>query len=269
MESIDLRSRVYQDQEEKFDYSDTMINKLQEYYRANPSALSDIIILASDGVEIKTHKFLLSLTSDFFKAMFKFEPNKKIFEIKNFDSKVLSTVIQSMVKIDFEAIEEVGLMEMLEAATYFQMKSLAHVLSTYILKSEASVENVIDLIIYNQSLNDQTMLSGCSFVIKQNYEKVFKSGLLKTLDISSLLSVFKEAKHEDLSFRSTKSIQDFNSPDELQIEIHYAKYLVEVLEEQEKLDYLTKFIDECFTKDEFYLATTLDMSIGKYVITIP
>ena len=175
--------------QELFDSS--LVIGLREFYRKSWPSFSDVSIKCSDGKSIEAHKLLLSIRSDYFAALFRQEPDLQIINVPNFDSEVMRIVIKSMVQIDVKDFEQVGFVELLRAADYFQMKELMKVTSEIIVE-DISNENLADLFDLTQSLYSPVLEDGCIDFIKKDFMTCYLSGIFRSLPQNLIEKLFSK-----------------------------------------------------------------------------
>ena len=57
------------------------------------SGFCDFKIICKNGEEYKCHKFILASRSEYFRAMFRFEPKKETLELKDFDGPLTDIIL--------------------------------------------------------------------------------------------------------------------------------------------------------------------------------
>lgn len=91
-----------------FKSGSTLLTNFKQLFSDEESA--DVTVKASDGVELRVHKLILTTQSTVFKTMFNIEMTEKersVVEIKDFDSKVLKELFRFMYCGEVETNEEI------------------------------------------------------------------------------------------------------------------------------------------------------------------
>lgn len=119
----------------------SMMNSSKELF--NDRENGDVTIKASDGHEIRVHKFPLIMRSKTFKTMFEIDMTEKqtgIVEIKDFDSTVLNELFRFIYYNEVEGIGDVY-DELLRAAKRYEIGGISEMCERYIIQNFESFES--------------------------------------------------------------------------------------------------------------------------------
>lgn len=232
----------------------SLMVKLKKMYKGDPYPYCDVSLTASDGKQVHGHKLLMALRSDYFAALFTYEPTKSNFQVPQFDSKLLEVIIKSMVEINLQDIEEVGFVEYLQAADFLQLIDLVDAVSKLISIKEITFDNVFDILELTKNINAPVLEQGCLKFIKENIRHSEIQGRLKTLSIDSLLKVFAEPR-PDLKDQFDRKL------DKLAVILLHLDILFNILKEKNEEDFFYRFLDTCFVRDHLYFFATLDKTV--------
>ena len=91
--------------------------------------ITDFKIICRNGEEFKCFKFVLASRSDYFQAMFNFDPQKDTLELSNFDGPLMDIILNSFISIDprIYDLNSNRLIEVAKISDYFQMMELTEV----------------------------------------------------------------------------------------------------------------------------------------------
>ena len=67
------------------EYEESFVTESLKMLEKDESDLCDFKIICKNAEEYKCHKFILASRSEYFRAMFRFEPKKETLELKDFD----------------------------------------------------------------------------------------------------------------------------------------------------------------------------------------
>ena len=179
-------SEKYQDQ------SDASLTKnLREFYKNQYPNFCDLSIKCADGQVVEAHKLILVLKSEYFSALFRQQPTLSELNLPQYEAPLIRVIIKSLVEINCEELEKHGLVEVLRAADYFQIKDLVDIISDLIAEN-ISEENLLDVLELTETVHSPSLENGCVSLIKENLEKFIKDGLVIKLSKKILLKLFSK-----------------------------------------------------------------------------
>ena len=238
---------------------DVLIKKLKTFYKNKLSKHHDVTFICSDGKPIYGHKLVMSLRSDYFDTLFQYEPNKVQFDMPQFDSKLMSVIIKSMVEINLEDIEEVGYVDYLQAADFLQLNDLIDAISKLISQKEITTANVFEILELTQNLKAPILQDGCLKFIKENIKNKEIQSKLSDLKKEILIKVFSEPRPDLKDENGRKA-------DQMEVILLFLETLNSVLKAQGNIEDIESYFDQCFRKDHLYFFATKDESTGKHCI---
>lgn len=235
----------------------SLIEKLKKFYISQVPKHCDIALKCSDGKLVHGHKLIMAARSDYFDTLFQYEPEKSEFEMPQYDSKLMSAIVKSMVNINLEDIEEVGFVDYLQAADFLQLNDLVDAVSKLISRREINIDNVFDILEVTQNMKAPLLEEGCFRCIKDNLRKVEIQEKLDKLPKSILIKIFSEPRPEF-------SDKQMRSMDKLEVNLIVLEVLYSTLKRKGSVDEdLDEFLDKCFSKNQLYFLASQDKSAVK------
>ena len=117
------------------EYEQSFVTESLKMLEEDESDLCDFRIICKNAEEYKCHKFVLVSRSEYFRAMFRFEPKKETLELYDFDGPMTDIILKSFISIDAKIFESNldDLFQLVQISDYFQMKELSEIMVPIIL----------------------------------------------------------------------------------------------------------------------------------------
>ena len=118
------------------EYEQSFVTESLKMLEEDESDLCDFRIICKNAEEFKCHKFVLVSRSEYFRAMFRFEPKKETLELYDFDGPMTDIILKSFISIDAKIFESNldDLFQLVQISDYFQMKELSEIMIPIILR---------------------------------------------------------------------------------------------------------------------------------------
>lgn len=156
---FELLNKTYDDNVEVKEKETSIIDHLR--YLFTSKDYSDVLIVTKDHKELKAHKAILCVFSDYFSLMFKNEykeSEQKKLIFKEFDSKTLNFILEYIYTKDILNLEnENDLMDLIRFSDYIMMKDLEQILVTKLLEmiNEKNLLNIYQFSLERESLDSR------------------------------------------------------------------------------------------------------------------
>ena len=117
------------------EYEGSFVRESLKLLEKDESDFCDFKIICKNAEEYKCHKFVLVSRSEYFRAMFRFEPKKETLELYDFDGPMTDIILKSFISIDAKIFESNldDLFQLVQISDYFQMKELSEIMVPIIL----------------------------------------------------------------------------------------------------------------------------------------
>ena len=143
-------------------------------FQANYNNVADFTIVCQNQQEFKSHKLLLAARSKYFEALFRQEPMKSSVKL-DYEEKIISTLLASLVSIkqnDFEKFHLEELLQMLEVLDYLQMVDCMSETEIVLSEKYVNLENIYDILEFTEGF-----LQNLSFLKRKCGEFVIENWL--------------------------------------------------------------------------------------------
>ena len=224
----------------------SLVSGLRKIYENNWLDFCDFSISCEDDEIVLAPKLILAIHSEYFAALFRYEPTKSTLNLPQFNSDLVKLVIGSLILIDEKQLRDVELDQVIRIADYFQMTDLVEVLSDLML-ADIKKENLQEMIYLIQDIHVPYLHEHCMDFIRANILDIFdyEPTIFQTLTMDMWIEIFKEPL--------TLIFDKFGRPcDTLETTENLYYVLIETLKASKRLEELPDFIEKCLNKDYLY-----------------
>ena len=171
----------------------SLVSGLRKIYENNWHDFCDFSISCEDDEIVLAPKLILAIHSEYFAALFRYEPTKSTLNLPQFNSDLVKLVIGSLILIDEKQLRDVELDQVIRIADYFRMTDLVEVFSDLML-ADVKKENLQEMIYLIQDIHEAYLHEYCMDFIRANILDIFdyEPTIFQTLTMDMWTAIFKE-----------------------------------------------------------------------------